>query len=52
MNQNLAVIILGRIGQVGGAAVAELLAIPECREVVMVFQKVHCGAIAGAQRRS
>jgi hypothetical protein len=38
MNQNFAAIILGGTGQVGGAAVAELLAIPECREVVMVTQ--------------
>ena len=36
MNQNFAVIILGGTGQVGGAAVAELLAASECREVVMV----------------
>jgi uncharacterized protein YbjT (DUF2867 family) len=39
MNQNFAVMILGGTGQVGGAAVAELLAIPECREVVMVTRK-------------
>jgi uncharacterized protein YbjT (DUF2867 family) len=39
MKQNFAVIILGGTGQVGGAAVAELLAIPECREVVMVTRK-------------
>jgi uncharacterized protein YbjT (DUF2867 family) len=39
MNQNFAAIILGGTGQVGGAAVAELLAIPECREVVMVTRK-------------
>ena len=39
MNENFAVIILGGTGQVGGAAVAELLAIPECREVVMVTRK-------------
>jgi uncharacterized protein YbjT (DUF2867 family) len=39
MNENFAAIILGGTGQVGGAAVAELLAIPECREVVMVTQK-------------
>jgi uncharacterized protein YbjT (DUF2867 family) len=39
MNQNFAVLILGGTGQVGGAAVAELLAIPECREVVMVTRK-------------
>jgi uncharacterized protein YbjT (DUF2867 family) len=39
MNQNFAVVILGATGQVGGAAVAELLAIPECREVVMVTRK-------------
>ena len=39
MKQNFAVIILGGTGQVGGAAVAELLAISECREVVMVTRK-------------
>ena len=39
MNQNFAAIILGGTGQVGGAAVTELLAIPECREVVMVTRK-------------
>ena len=39
MNQNFAAIILGGTGQVGGAAVAELLAIPQCREVVMVTRK-------------
>ncbi len=39
MNQNFAAIILGGTRQVGGAAVAELLAIPECREVVMVTRK-------------
>lgn len=39
MEQNFAAIILGGTGQVGGAAVAELLAIPECREVVMVTRK-------------
>ena len=39
MNRNFAAIILGGTGQVGGAAVAELLAIPECREVVMVTRK-------------
>src|SRR6202050_4242918 len=39
MNQNFGTIILGGTGQVGGAAVAELLAIPECREVVMVTRK-------------
>jgi uncharacterized protein YbjT (DUF2867 family) len=52
MNQNFAAIILGGTGQVGGAAVEELLAIPECREVAMVTRKAHRGAIAGAQRRS
>jgi uncharacterized protein YbjT (DUF2867 family) len=36
MKQNFAAIILGGTEQVGSAAVAELLAIPECREVVMV----------------
>lgn len=39
MEQNFAVIILGGTGQVGRAAVAELLAIAECREVVMVTRK-------------
>ena len=39
MNQNCAVMILGGTGQVGGATVAELLAIAECREVVMVTRK-------------
>jgi uncharacterized protein YbjT (DUF2867 family) len=39
MNQNFAVIILGGTGQVGGATVDELLAIPECREVVMITRK-------------
>src|ERR1035437_5942572 len=39
MNQNFAAIIIGGTGQVGGAAVAELLAIPECREVIMVARK-------------
>jgi uncharacterized protein YbjT (DUF2867 family) len=39
MMQNFAAIILGGTGQVGGAAVAELLGIPECREVVMVTRK-------------
>jgi uncharacterized membrane protein len=52
MKQNFAAIILGGTGQVGGAVVAELLAIPECREVVMVHQKAHCGAIEDAQRGS
>jgi uncharacterized protein YbjT (DUF2867 family) len=32
-------IVLGGTGQVGGAAVDELLAIPECREVIMVTRK-------------
>jgi len=39
VKQNFAAIILGGTGQVGGAAVAELLAIQECREVVMVIRK-------------
>src|SRR3984885_15079679 len=39
MNQNFAAMILGGTGQVGGAAVAELLATPECREVVMISRK-------------
>jgi uncharacterized protein YbjT (DUF2867 family) len=39
VKQNFAVIVLGGTGQVGGAAVAELLSIPECREVVMVTRK-------------
>jgi uncharacterized protein YbjT (DUF2867 family) len=39
VKQDFAAIILGGTGQVGGAAVAALLAIPECREVVMVTRK-------------
>jgi uncharacterized protein YbjT (DUF2867 family) len=39
MKLHFAAIILGGTGQVGGAAVTELLAIPECREVVMVTRK-------------
>ncbi|HLY43800.1 MAG TPA: hypothetical protein VKR52_21490 [Terracidiphilus sp.] len=39
MNENFAAIMLGGTGQVGGAVIAELLAIPECREVVMVTRK-------------
>jgi uncharacterized protein YbjT (DUF2867 family) len=39
VEQKFAAIIVGGTGQVGGAAVAELLAIPECREVVMVTRK-------------
>src|SRR5579862_8501213 len=36
MKQTFAAIILGGTGQVGSATVEELLAIQECREVVMV----------------
>ena len=39
MERDFAAIVLGGTGQVSGAAVAELLAIPECREVVMVTRK-------------
>ena len=39
MKQNFAAIVLGGTGQVGGAAVTELLALPECREVVMITRK-------------
>src|SRR4051812_12217510 len=39
MKQNFAAIVLGGTGQVGSAAVAALLAIPECREVVMITRK-------------
>jgi uncharacterized protein YbjT (DUF2867 family) len=39
MEQNFSVVILGGTGQVGGAAVAELLATPECREVAMITRK-------------
>jgi uncharacterized protein YbjT (DUF2867 family) len=39
VKQSFAAMILGGTGQVGGAAVVELLAIPECREVVMVTRK-------------
>lgn len=37
--QSFGAIILGGTGQVGGAAVEALLAIPECREVVMIVRK-------------
>lgn len=39
MNQNFAAIILGGTGQVGGATVEALLAIPHCREVIMITRK-------------
>jgi uncharacterized protein YbjT (DUF2867 family) len=39
MKQDFATIVLGGTGQVGGAAVAELLKLPDCREVVMVTRK-------------
>lgn len=39
MKQSFAAIILGGTGQVGGAAITELLACPKCREVVMVTRK-------------
>lgn len=39
MNANFSVIILGGTGQVGGAAVEEVLTIAECREVVMLTRK-------------
>jgi len=39
MKQDFAAIVLGGTGQVGGAAVEELLSVPECREVVMVTRK-------------
>jgi nucleoside-diphosphate-sugar epimerase len=39
VKQNFAAIILGGTGQVGGAAVAELLATSECREVVIITRK-------------
>jgi uncharacterized protein YbjT (DUF2867 family) len=39
MKQSFAAMILGGSGQVGGAAVAELLAVPNCREVVMITRK-------------
>jgi uncharacterized protein YbjT (DUF2867 family) len=39
LKQNFAVIILGGTGQVGSAAVAELLTTSTCREVVMITRK-------------
>jgi uncharacterized protein YbjT (DUF2867 family) len=39
MEQSFAVVILGGTGQVGAAAVTELLALPQCREVAMVTRK-------------
>jgi uncharacterized protein YbjT (DUF2867 family) len=37
--QNFTVMILGGTGQVGSAAVAELLEVSECREVAMIARK-------------
>jgi uncharacterized protein YbjT (DUF2867 family) len=39
MEQTFSAIVLGGTGQVGGAAVNELLSIPACREVVMITRK-------------
>jgi uncharacterized protein YbjT (DUF2867 family) len=39
MKQDFAAIVIGGTGQVGSAVVEELLAIQECREVVMVARK-------------
>ncbi|MBE7157856.1 MAG: hypothetical protein INR62_05400 [Rhodospirillales bacterium] len=39
MKQDFAAMVLGGTGQVGGAAVAELLAIPECREIVLISRR-------------
>jgi uncharacterized protein YbjT (DUF2867 family) len=39
MTPTFAAIIIGGTGQVGGAAVEALLALPDCREVVMVTRK-------------
>ncbi|WP_109484980.1 hypothetical protein [Occallatibacter savannae] len=39
MTNNFAAIILGGTGQVGSATVTELLAIPACREVIMITRK-------------
>jgi uncharacterized protein YbjT (DUF2867 family) len=46
MKENFAAVVLGGTGQVGGATVTELLAIPGCREVVMVTRS----AIAARSR--
>ena len=43
MKQDFAAIVLGGTGQVGGAAVTELLAIPDCRELVMITRKPVAG---------
>ncbi|HEY4341505.1 MAG TPA: hypothetical protein VGM97_16285 [Steroidobacteraceae bacterium] len=45
MQQNFTAIVLGGTGQVGSATVAELLVIPECREVVMVTRKPIAGRL-------
>jgi uncharacterized protein YbjT (DUF2867 family) len=45
VQQIFTAIVLGGTGQVGGATVAELLAIPECREVVMVTRKPIAGRL-------
>jgi uncharacterized protein YbjT (DUF2867 family) len=39
VKRNFAVMMIGGTGQVGGAAVAELLADSECRQVVMITRK-------------
>ncbi len=41
MNRNFAAVVLGGTGQVGGAAVAELLAMLECRRSGDGHQKAH-----------
>ncbi len=52
MKQSFAAIILGGTGQVGGAAVAELLATSGMPGSGDGHQKAHCAASGGAQRRS
>src|SRR6202042_1131852 len=53
MKQNFAAMILGGTGQVGGAAVAELLAIPECREVLSQgpMRAVSCVGVGSGSSR-
>jgi hypothetical protein len=48
VKQSFATIIFGGTGQVGGAAVAELVATSECREVVMVTRKPIAPRIASS----
>jgi nucleoside-diphosphate-sugar epimerase len=49
VKQDFAAIILGGTGQVGGEAVAELLATSECREVVIVTRSRQRRELSGCR---